>query len=73
MRIFDELGYLETYFINEMGEKRKLTDIYEKVQYAPHIIPRLYLLITTGSAMIRKGESQAKDVLIDLLDIIKGV
>ena len=51
--VFDELGYLENHFIEEQKKGRKMADLYESVQHAGNIIPRLYLLITVGSAYVK--------------------
>lgn len=50
-----------------------MSDLYESVQHAGNIIPRLYLLITVGSAYIKTGEAPVKLILRDLLDMVKGV
>ena len=73
MMVFDELAYLETYFVEEQGRGRKMADLYESVQHAANIIPRLYLLITVGSAFVKTKEAPAKFILKDLLDMVKGV
>jgi vacuolar protein sorting-associated protein 35 len=72
MSVFDELTYLENFF-DEQGKSRKMADFYESVQHAAHIIPRLYLLITVGSAYIKSKEAKPADILVDLLDMVKGV
>ena len=50
-----------------------MADLYESVQHAGNIIPRLYLLITVGSAYVKTGEAPVKFILRDLLDMVKGV
>jgi len=50
-----------------------MSDLYESVQHAGNIIPRLYLLITVGSAYIKTKEAPVKLILKDLLDMVKGV
>lgn len=50
-----------------------MSDLYESVQHAGNIIPRLYLLITVGSAYIKTKEAPVKLILRDLLDMVKGV
>lgn len=71
--VFDELGYLENHFIEEQKKGRKMADLYESVQHAGNIIPRLYLLITVGSAYVKTKEAPVKLILQDLLDMVKGV
>ena len=73
MMTFDELAYLENHFIDEQKKGRKMSDLYESVQHAGNIIPRLYLLITVGSAYIHTKEAPVKLIMKDLLDMVKGV
>jgi vacuolar protein sorting-associated protein 35 len=69
---FDQLRYLEQYLLEEKHGKR-MSDLYELVQYAGNILPRLYLLVTVGSAYIKLKEAAAKDVLRDLVEMCRGV
>ena len=71
--IFDEMQYLEQFFKEEYRRGRKILHLYNSVQQASSIIPRLYLLITAGSVYIESMECSAKDILLDLLQMIKGV
>jgi len=71
--IFDEMQYLEQFFKEEYRRGRKILHLYNSVQQASSIIPRLYLLITAGSVYIESMETSAKDILLDLLQMIKGV
>ncbi|KAL4451052.1 hypothetical protein ABPG74_021374 [Tetrahymena malaccensis] len=73
MQIFDELRTLEQYFKEEYRRGRKMMDLYESVQHATKLIPRLYLLITVGSVYIQTHEVGAKEILLDLLEMIKAV
>jgi len=41
MQIFDEMRALENYFKEEKRRGRKMTDLYESVQHATNLIPRL--------------------------------
>ena len=50
-----------------------MADLYESVQHAGAVIPRLYLLITVGSAYVKTKEAPVKLILSDLLDMVKGV
>ena len=50
-----------------------MDDLYESVQHAAHVVPWIYLLITVGSAYIKSKEGKPKDILNDLLDMVKGV
>jgi len=71
--IFDEMQYLEQYFKEEYRRGRKIKDLYESVQQASSIIPRLYLLITSGSVYIESQEVSSMEVIFDLLGMVKGV
>jgi vacuolar protein sorting-associated protein 35 len=73
MQVFDELRVLEQYFKEEYRRGRKMIDLYESVQHAQSIIPRLYLLVTVGSVYIQTQEVKAREILSDLLEMIKGV
>ena len=41
MSISDELRVLESYLVDEFQKGRKVADLYELVQYAGNIVPRL--------------------------------
>ena len=41
MGISDQLSHLEQYLLEEMERGKKMSDLYELVQYAGNIIPRL--------------------------------
>ena len=73
MMVFDELALLESHFIEEQKKGRHMRDLYESVQHAGAVIPRLYLLVTVGSAYVKTKEAPVKLILTDLLDMVKGV
>lgn len=73
MLVFDELELLGAYFVEEQKKGRKMQDLYESVQHAGSVIPRLYLLITVGAAFVKTKETGVKGILQDLLDMVKGV
>ncbi|XP_057973028.1 vacuolar protein sorting-associated protein 35B-like [Malania oleifera] len=73
MRAFDELRKLEMFFKDESKHGCSIVDLYELVQHAGNILPRLYLLCTVGSVYIRSKEAPAKDVLRDLVEMCRGV
>lgn len=43
MAISDELRHLELYLCDEFQKGRKVADLYELVQYAGNIVPRLWV------------------------------
>jgi vacuolar protein sorting-associated protein 35 len=63
MAITDELRHLETYLLDEFQKGRKVADLYELVQYAGNIVPRLYLLITVGLVYIKTNTSLKRSIL----------
>ncbi|ELR54309.1 Vacuolar protein sorting-associated protein 35 [Bos mutus] len=73
MAISDELHYLEVYLTDEFAKGRKVADLYELVQYAGNIIPRLYLLITVGVVYVKSFPQSRKDILKDLVEMCHGV
>ena len=70
---FDQLRFLEDYFLDEWKKGSSIFDLYELVQHTNQILPRLYLLVTVGSVYIRSKEAPAKDVLKDLVEMCRGV
>ncbi|KAL4027215.1 hypothetical protein IC575_015678 [Cucumis melo] len=73
MRAFDELRKLEIFFMEETKRGCSIIDLYELVQHAGNILPRLYLLCTVGSVYIKSKEAPAKDILKDLVEMCRGI
>lgn len=73
MRAFDELRKLEMFFKEEARRGCSIIDLYELVQHAGNILPRLYLLCTVGSVYIKSKEAPTKDVLKDLVEMCRGI
>ncbi|KAI8433068.1 hypothetical protein MSG28_013926 [Choristoneura fumiferana] len=73
MAITDELRHLELYLLEEFRRGRKVADLYELVQYAGNIVPRLYLLVTVGLVYINTNASLRRDLLKDLVEMCRGV
>jgi vacuolar protein sorting-associated protein 35 len=49
MAVFDALRHLSTYIKDaHMSGRQHCADLYEIVQYAGNIVPRLYLMIAVG-------------------------
>jgi Vacuolar protein sorting-associated protein 35 len=48
-------------------------ELYDCVQYCPQVLPRLYLQICAGSALIQSGEVGTKWVMNDLMQATKCV
>ncbi|MBA0808003.1 hypothetical protein Gohar_023772, partial [Gossypium harknessii] len=68
-----ELRILEMFFKDESKHGVSVVDLYELVQHAGNILPRLYLLCTVGSVYIKSKEAPAKELLQDLLEMCHGV
>ncbi|XP_020207665.1 vacuolar protein sorting-associated protein 35B isoform X2 [Cajanus cajan] len=73
MRAFDELRRLEIFFKDESRHGVSIVDLYELVQHAGNILPRLYLLCTVGSVYLRCKDAPARDVLKDLVEMCRAV
>ncbi|XP_039053269.1 vacuolar protein sorting-associated protein 35B-like isoform X2 [Hibiscus syriacus] len=73
MRAFDELKRLELFFKDDSKHGVSVVDLYELVQHAGNILPRLYLLCTVGSIYIKSKEAPAKEILKDLVEMCRGV
>ena len=73
MLIFQELQHLASFFADKTRHGRKLTELYESVQHAGNILPRLYLLVTVGVAYIQSKEAPGAEILRDLAELCKGV
>ncbi|CAH9085019.1 unnamed protein product [Cuscuta europaea] len=73
MRAFDELRKLEIFFREEATKGCSIVELYELVQHAGNILPRLYLLCTVGSVYIKSKEAPAKDILKDLVEMCRGI
>ncbi|XP_043191248.1 vacuolar protein sorting-associated protein 35-like isoform X1 [Amphibalanus amphitrite] len=73
MVICDELRNLEVCLMDEFQKGRKPTDLYELVQYAGNIVPRLFLLITVGRVFTKTAPQATRDILHDLVEMCRGV
>mmetsp|Transcript_7925 Transcript_7925/g.21684 ORF Transcript_7925/g.21684 Transcript_7925/m.21684 type:complete len:921 (+) Transcript_7925:45-2807(+) len=74
MQATDELRYLEAHFTEQQRTSgRSMLELYELVQHAGNILPRLYLLVTVGAVYIRSQQAPAKDILKDLVEMCRGV
>eukprot|EP00930_Biecheleria_cincta_P033474 TRINITY_DN231_c0_g1_i1.p1 TRINITY_DN231_c0_g1~~TRINITY_DN231_c0_g1_i1.p1 ORF type:complete len:837 (-),score=178.04 TRINITY_DN231_c0_g1_i1:225-2690(-) len=73
MQVFHELQHLVGFFDDQSKHKRKMVDLYESVQHAGNILPRLYLLATVAASYIKSLETPAKEILKDVNELCKGV
>jgi vacuolar protein sorting-associated protein 35 len=72
MSVFDALRYLSVH-LRENHPVNHLADLYELVQYAGNIIPRLYLMITVGTAYMSVEDAPVKELMKDMMDMSRGV
>ncbi|CAK7206135.1 retromer complex subunit Vps35 [Sporothrix eucalyptigena] len=72
MSVFDALRYLSVH-LRENHPVNHLADLYELVQYAGNIIPRLYLMITVGTAYMAVEGAPVKELMKDMMDMSRGV
>jgi len=74
MAVFDALRHLSNYLYDAHTQSRHhLADLYELVQYAGNIVPRLYLMITVGSVYMSIPEAPVKEIMKDMLEMCRGV
>ncbi|KAK2608526.1 retromer complex subunit Vps35 [Conoideocrella luteorostrata] len=72
MSVFDALRYLSVH-LRESHPVNHLADLYELVQYAGNIVPRLYLMITVGTAYMSIEDAPVKELMKDMMDMSRGV
>ncbi|EGX54253.1 Vacuolar protein sorting-associated protein 35 [Orbilia oligospora] len=72
MDVFDALRHLSA-FLRESHPVNHLADLYELVQYAGNIIPRLYLMITVGTVYMSIEDAPVKEIMKDMMEMSRGV
>lgn len=72
MAVFDALRHLALY-LRENHPVNHLADLYELVQYAGNIIPRLYLMITVGTVYMAIEDAPVKEIMKDMMEMSRGV
>ncbi|KAH8695344.1 vacuolar sorting protein 35 [Talaromyces proteolyticus] len=72
MAVFDALRHLSVY-LRESHPVNHLADLYELVQYAGNIIPRLYLMITVGTVYMAIEDAPVKEIMKDMMEMSRGV
>ena len=72
-QVFDEMLFVENYFKDEIRRGRKIKDLYDSVQQAQTLLPRIYLLITVGSIYMENNKNSCRKVIFDLLSLVKGI
>ena len=71
--VVDVMLTIKNYMIEEISRGRRLIDLYDDVQQAQHVIPRLYLMITAGSIYMEKVPRSTRIILYDMLGLVKAV
>ncbi|KAJ5211718.1 uncharacterized protein N7498_003364 [Penicillium cinerascens] len=72
MAVFDSLRHLSVY-LKENHPVNHLADLYELVQYAGNIVPRLYLMITVGTVYMSVEDAPVKEIMKDMMEMSRGV
>lgn len=74
MAVFDALRHISNYLYDaHTTGKHHLADLYELVQYAGNIVPRLYLMITVGSVYMSIPDAPVKEIMKDMMEMSRGV
>ena len=69
----DEMLNVLNFFKEEARRGRRMRRLYDVIQQASNIIPRLYLMVAVGAVVIEDDPKQCKDIITDLLGMLKGV
>ncbi|PGH17796.1 hypothetical protein AJ79_00937 [Helicocarpus griseus UAMH5409] len=72
MAVHDALRHLSVY-LKESHPVNHLADLYELVQYAGNIVPRLYLMITVGTVYMGIEDAPVKEIMKDMMEMSRGV
>ncbi|KAL9598374.1 MAG: hypothetical protein Q9219_004536 [cf. Caloplaca sp. 3 TL-2023] len=72
MSVFDALRHLSVY-LRESHPVNHLADLYELVQYAGNIVPRLYLMFTVGTVYMGIEDAPVKEIMKDMMEMSRGV
>ncbi|KAK5170718.1 hypothetical protein LTR04_004451 [Oleoguttula sp. CCFEE 6159] len=72
MAVFDALRHLSVY-LRDSHPVNHLADLYELVQYAGNIVPRLYLMITVGTVYMSIEDAPVKEIMKDMMEMSRGV
>ncbi|KAK5125846.1 hypothetical protein LTR85_012122 [Meristemomyces frigidus] len=72
MSVFDALRHLSVY-LRDSHPVNHLADLYELVQYAGNIVPRLYLMITVGTVYMSIEDAPVKEIMKDMMEMSRGV
>ena len=73
MSVVDVMLTLKNYMLEEINRGRRLIDLYDDVQQAQNVIPRLYLMITAGAIYIERVPRSTRVIIYDMLGLVKAV
>ena len=73
MQVIGSLRDLEVYILEEKERGREVRGVYEAVQQTEGALVRVYLMVTAGSAYAKSGEVSAKEVMNDILEMVKAI
>jgi vacuolar protein sorting-associated protein 35 len=73
IKVSDEMRELEDFFSSLQRDGMKMIDLYEQVQSCSMVVPRLYLMCCVGGVYISSQETPARDILRDMVEMLKGV
>jgi vacuolar protein sorting-associated protein 35 len=73
MLVLDEMRYIEEFVMALNKAGKPMVELYELVQHCANVVPRLYLLVAVGGVYVTSGEAPAKDILKDLIEMVKCV
>ena len=66
------LRHLSVY-LRDSHPVNHLADLYELVQYAGNVVPRLYLMITVGTVYMGIADAPVKEIMKDMMEMSRGV
>lgn len=72
MSVFDALRHLAVH-LRDSHPVNHLADLYELVQYAGNIVPRLYLMFTVGTVYMGIPDAPVKEIMKDMMEMSRGV
>ena len=72
--VCDALRHLSTFLAEaHTSGRHHLADLYELVQYAGNIVPRLYLMVLVGSVYMGTDDAPVKEIMKDMMEMNRGV
>jgi vacuolar protein sorting-associated protein 35 len=73
MNVFNSLNELEDFVVEEKKRGKYVSEVYEMVQETPHLLERLYLMVTIGIVYVKTNETGPTEIMKDLLEMLKAV